>query len=262
MARKLTNKDEIRTLLNRERDWSLYALADLDDGLFQHCDWWGVEGGLALVYRGIANRPIFVLGDAATTQELLQALPERTGSLHLKPDQLRGAEGIYEYRERQEVLRMMLEDFRPRAGEAEKLGPEARGEIEELYGDGASAMIPAPWQLETGLYRGIRRGGRLAAVAGVRASSRTEGVAAVGGVFTRADCRGKGLAQAVTSAVAAALREAGIESIGLTVAAGNGAAIRAYERIGFRRRMEYFEGRAERVGATDGKPTAPSRSRL
>jgi ribosomal protein S18 acetylase RimI-like enzyme len=248
MARRLTDKAEIRARLNREREWSLYALADLDDGLFEQCDWWGWKDGLALVFRGIDIRPIFVLGDAEAARVLLAALPERTGYLNLKPEQLAGAEGIYEYRERHEMRRMMLDDFRPRAGETEALGPAACGEIERLYASGTGGGIAfASFQLETGLFRGIRREGELVAVAGVQAASRGEGVAAVGNIFTRPDWRGRGLAQTVTSAVAAAVRELGIGTIGLNVECSNTAAVRAYEKIGFRTRVVYWEGVAERV---------------
>jgi ribosomal protein S18 acetylase RimI-like enzyme len=240
---------EIRARLNREREWSLYALADLDDGLFEQCDWWGWKDGLALVFRGIAIRPIFVLGDAEKARELLAALPERTGYLNLKPEQLDGAEGMYEYRERHEMRRMILDDFRPRVGEVETLGPAECGEIERLYASGTGGGIAfAPFQLETGLFRGIRRAGELVAVAGVQAASRGESVAAIGNVFTRPDCRGQGLAQTATSAVAAAAREAGIGTIGLNVESNNTAAVRAYEKIGFRTRFRYFEGVAEKVG--------------
>ena len=78
-------------------------------------------------------------------------------------------------------------------------------------------------------------------------SSRTESVAGVGNVFTRPDCRGQGLAQTVTSAVVMALKEAGIRTLGLNVEQTNPAAIRAYERIGFRAHFTYYEGLAERV---------------
>src|SRR6202035_3716210 len=93
----LTDKSEIRRRLNIDREWSLYALADLDDGMFEHCDWWGLPGGLALVFRAIAIRPIFVMGDAVSTRKLLTALPETTGYLNLNAHQLEAAEGIYRY---------------------------------------------------------------------------------------------------------------------------------------------------------------------
>ena len=96
---RLANKSEIRSRLNVDRDWSLYALADLDDEMFAHCDWWGLADGIALVFGAIAVRPIFVLGDAPASRRLLAALPVPTGYLNLKPHQLSAAEGLYCYRE-------------------------------------------------------------------------------------------------------------------------------------------------------------------
>lgn len=245
--RRLTDKAEIRRLLNTDRDWSLFALADLDDGLFEHCDWWTLPGSLLLVFRAISIRPIFVLGNAGQVRQLLAALPDHSGYLNLKADQLDAAYGIFRYRDRHEMRRMILDNFEPRAGETALLGPADCGEIERLYatGDGGGIAF-APFQLETGMFRGIRRGGELVCVAGVQVASRNEGVAAIGNIFTRPACRGQGLAQVATSAVAEAVRRTGIGTIGLNVETTNAAAIQAYERIGFRTRFSYFEGPAER----------------
>ncbi|MBA3974273.1 MAG: hypothetical protein C0504_08670 [Candidatus Solibacter sp.] len=247
---QLTNKSEIRRLLNADRDWSLFALADLDDGLFEHCDWWTVPDALVLVFRAISIRPIFVLGDVRPVRQLLAALPVGSGYLNLKSDQLAAAEGIFRYGKRHEMRRMILDTFEPRTGETEALGAVDCDEIERLYstGDGGGIAF-APYQLETGLFRGIRRGRELVAVAGVHVASREEGVAALGNIFTRPDCRGQGLAQIATSAVALAVRRAGVETIGLNVETSNTAAIHAYEHIGFRTRFSYFEGPASRTDA-------------
>jgi len=245
--RRLTNKSEIRRLLNIDREWSLYALADLDDGMFEHCDWSACGDGLALVFRALAIRPIFVLGDAASTRRLLGTLPEVTGYLNLKPHQLESAEGIYGYRERHEMRRMFLENFNPRSGTTEPLAGKDRDQIERLYatGDGGGIAF-APFQLDTGFFRAVRRNGALVAVAGVHVVSRNESVAAVGNIFTHPDYRGQGLAQQATSAVVIALKEAGIRTIGLNVEHTNIAAIRAYERLGFRTHFNYYEGVADR----------------
>ena len=245
---RLTNKSEIRRRLNIDREWSLYALADLDDGMFEHCDWWGLPGGLALVFRAIAIRPIFVLGDVISTKKLLAALPETTGYLNLKAHQLEAAEGIYRYRERHEMRRMFLDTFQPRSGVAEPLSVEDCSDIQHLYASGDGGGIAfAPFQLRTGFFRGIRHDGELVAVGGVQVASRNEGVAAVGNIFTRPDYRGQGLAQTVTSAVVMVLREAGIQTIGLNVENTNTAAIRAYERVGFRTHLTYSEGIVDRL---------------
>jgi ribosomal protein S18 acetylase RimI-like enzyme len=246
--RRLTGKTEIRRLLESDRDWALYALADLDDDFFEHCDWWGLPDGLVLVFRAIAIRPVFVLGNAGVARRLLDALPEPAGYLNLKEDQLAAADGIYGYRVRHRMHRMLLDSFQPRTGGVETLGIADLASIERLYASGDGGGIAfAPFQLDTGMFRGIRQAGDLIAVAGVQVASRNESVAAVGNIFVRPDCRGRGLAQVVTSAVVTALKEAGIATIGLNVESSNLVAIHAYERIGFNTRFSYFEGPADRI---------------
>ena len=255
MPQRLHDKTEIRRRLNSDREWSLYALADLDDGMFEQCDWWIERDGLALVFRGLEIRPIFVLGESAPARELLAVLPERSGYLNLKPHQLEAARGLYRFRERHVMQRMFLEDAKLRSGTAETLTAADCGQIERLYASGDGGGIAfARFQVETGFFRGIREQGELVAVAGVHVVSRQESVAGLGNIFTHPDCRGRGLAQAVTSAVAMALKQAGIQTIGLNVEYTNAAAIHAYERIGFRAHFTYYEGPAARVGG------APQRS--
>ncbi len=251
IAHRLEDKAEIRRRLERDRAWSLYALADLDDGMFQHCDWWVCgKDSLGLVFRALDIRPIFVIGNAGRSRELLAAMNEPAGYLNLQPHQVEAAAGLYTYRESHRMNRMLVDDFRPRAGEAAPLGPGDRDDVEALYaiGDGGGIAF-APFQLETGVFRGIRRGGELVAVAGVHVLSRSESVAGVGNIFTHPGHRGQGHAQVVASAVVIALREIGIETIGLNVDQHNIPAIRAYERIGFRAKFHYFEGVAERTSA-------------
>ena len=244
----LTHKTEIRRRLNRDREWSLYALAELDDEMFEHCGWWALGDSLALVFRALPIRPMFVLGDAVSTCTLLSALPEKTGYLNVQQHQLEVAERIYCYRKRHEMQRMFVETFKPCTGVTEPLGREACSDIEHLYAsDDEGGIAFAPFQLDTGFFRGIRRNGELVAAAGVQVVSRNESVAAVGNVFTRPDCRGQGLAQTVTSAVVQSLRHAGIQTIGLNVDRSNAPAIRAYERLGFRTHFNYYEGPADRL---------------
>jgi ribosomal protein S18 acetylase RimI-like enzyme len=238
--------------LNLDREWSLYALADLDDGLFEHCDWLGCGDGLALVFHALAIRPIFVIGDAEATRELLAALPESSGYLNLKPHQLDAAGEVFEFRHRHEMRRMLLADFQPRVSAApfltQPLTREDSGALERLFASGDGGGIAfAPFQMDNGFFRGIRRGGELVAAAGAQVVSHHEGVAAIGNIFTHPEFRGQGLAQIVTSAVVAALRAAGIATIGLNVADGNAAAAKAYERVGFRTCFRYYEGPAARV---------------
>jgi ribosomal protein S18 acetylase RimI-like enzyme len=143
---------------------------------------------------------------------------------------------------------MFLEQPKLRVGATEPLTADDLKQIELLYACGHGGGISfSPFQLETGFFRGIRHDGDLVAMAGVQVVSHHESVAAVGNVFTRPDCRGQGLAQIVTSAVVAALLDAGIRTIGLNVERTNTAAIRAYEAIGLRSHLNYYEGVADRL---------------
>lgn len=250
MVSQLTDHAEIRRRLDADREWSLYALADLDRGIFEHCQWWGEgECAVALVFRGLPIRPIFVLGGAPETRALLAALPETHGYLNLRSAQLEAADGLWRYRERHTMLRMMLERHAFAAGETIPLDASDRARVERLFAAGHGGGIAfAPWQLETGFFRGIAQAdGELAAVAGVHVVSRAESVAGLGNIFTRPDLRGRGLGRIVSSAVAAALLDAGIRMVGLNVEDSNAAAIRVYQAIGFRTRFHYFEGVAERI---------------
>src|SRR5262249_28546285 len=156
----------------------------------------------------------------------LAVLPEASGYLNLREDQSAVAEGIFHYRQRHEMQRMFLGPFQPRPGRTEILTVENAREIEQLYSTGDSGGISfGAFQLHSGLFRGIRREGKLIHVAGVHVSSKLEGVAAIGNVFTRPDCRGQGLAQVVTSAVVTSVSQLGIHTIGLNVETANSAAI-------------------------------------
>jgi len=244
----LNEKSEIRRRLNLDREWSLYALADLDDGMFEHSAWWGLGDSVALVFGALGIRPIFVLGDAGSTRQLLAALPAAAGYLNLKPHQLEAAKGIYHYRELHQMQRMFLDDLRQPAGTAEPLASRDLEQIEQLYASGDGGGIAfAPFQLDTGFFYGIRKGAELVSVAGVHVVSRNESVAGVGNIFTRPDYRGRGLAQIATSTVAMALKDAGIRTIGLNVEDTNIGAIRVYERAGFRAHFSYYEGMADRI---------------
>lgn len=248
MVFRLTDKRDIRDRLNADRTWAVYALADLDDDLFPHCEWWGCGSGLALVFHGLAIRPVFVMGAATEVRALLAEPSVASGYLNLLPEHVASADGLYVFRQAHQMYRMRLEQFRPRAGDAEVLGPADAEDVEALYatGDGGGVAFTRA-QLDTGLFRGIREHGALIAVAGVHVASTAEGVAAAGNVFVRPDRRGHGRAQVVLSSTVAAILAQGIDTVALNVAQSNVAAVQAYERLGFRRALSYVEGPADRV---------------
>jgi ribosomal protein S18 acetylase RimI-like enzyme len=90
-----------------------------------------------------------------------------------------------------------------------------------------------PRTVEMGTYLGIRRSGRLVAMAGERL--RPPGWTEISGVCTDADWRGQGLGARLVLAVAAGIQERG-ERPFLHVLASNTSAVRLYESLGFRLR--------------------------
>ena len=179
---------------------------------------------------------------------LFRSLPVESGYLNLQAPLVQAADGHYAYRDRRDMHRMILDTLVPRPGSAEPLTRKDRGHIEALFAtDNSAGVAFAPSQLDTLYFRGVREGGALVAVAGIHVVSIQEGVAGVGNVFVRSDRRGRGLAQVVLSATVAAVQHAGVRTIGLNVDVTNLAAIQAYRNLGFRTRVRYVEGMADRV---------------
>ena len=127
-----------------------------------------------------------------------------------------------------------------------RLGPEAAGPPTlDLSDDDAADMLalatltePGPFLARThvmGRFRGIRRSGRLVAMAGERLQ--VPGYTEISGVCTHPEARGGGLARRLSAIVAEAIFARG-EVPFLHAWAANHAAIRLYEQLGFVPRTE------------------------
>jgi len=102
----------------------------------------------------------------------------------------------------------------------------------------ATLTEPGPFLARThtmGTFRGIRIGGRLAAMAGER--FRFPGYTEVSGVCTHPDFRGRGLARRLSAAVAARIESRG-ERPFLHAWKSNSVAISLYESLGFELRTD------------------------
>ena len=117
--------------------------------------------------------------------------------------------------------------------------PATRGSLNRLYELGLTAWLPTE-SIASGLYYGVRRGGRLVAAAGTHVISPTYGLAAVGNVFTHREWRGRGFAKIVTSAVTAELLET-VDTVVLNVRADNPPALAAYRALGYREHTRFEE---------------------
>lgn len=116
------------------------------------------------------------------------------------------------------------------------LGPDDIGDMCDL----AAATKPGPFGPRTpllGTYVGVRRGGRLAAMAGER--FRLPGHAEISAVCTHPEARRRGLAAALTRHLARQIFARG-EVPFLHVFADNRPALALYERLGFRTRAQLF----------------------
>lgn len=123
----------------------------------------------------------------------------------------------------------------PEDAEAIVLGEDDAAEMAAL----AYATEPGPWGTLTrhyGTFHGIRRQGRLVAMAGERMRP-GERLAEVSGVCTLPDYRGQGLAAGLIRTVMAGLVARG-DTPFLHSYAGNVSAIRLYQSLGFAPRCE------------------------
>lgn len=238
--------EAIRQVLETDRAWSAYALADLDPDEADRCDWFVADKAVALLYRGLQPPVLFAHGDPEALPMLARQLPACRCIYTLRPEARSRLSPRLETQHELDMWRMVLEpeNYRhPLLEEIVRLGPQDLPRLRRLFArhpDRPDAFQPR--QLEHGVFFGIQGSDGLLSVAGTHILSRAEGVAAIGNVFTCPEARGRGLATAVTGAVVEALLQEGIGLIVLNVAQENQPAIRCYQRLGFRRHCTFQEG--------------------
>jgi len=217
--------DRVERMLERERLWSAYALADLEPPHAAHAQWLAAEDAVVLVYRAFEPPVLFAAGSPDGARALLAKIPSGRYLFTLMgTHRALLAPRIQESTETQMwrmALRLEKFDAGLAAG-AEPLSREDLPAIEELFGehpDRPDAFDPG--QLDDHAFFGVRQGG--------------------------AQHRGHGLATQVTAGVLQALLGRGVETIVLNVSMRNAPAIRCYERLGFWPFCGYYEG-VGRVG--------------
>jgi GNAT superfamily N-acetyltransferase len=254
----LTDRSAIRARLTADRAWSVYALGDLAPGFFVHATWHAAadDAALLMLFRAFETPVLFTIGPSAGVERLLAEISaERKLYLSIRPDILPLIHAHYAVSHETAMWRMVLDParFTTRPSSAVRLSVADYSALTRLHADGAPAGegpdFFAPYMVEQGVFYGIFEGKDLVAAAGTHLVAPSEGVAAVGNVYTRRDRRGRGLATQVTSAVTAELL--GLMPTGaiiaLNVMQANAAALTVYERLGFSRYCGFYEGLAERV---------------
>jgi ribosomal protein S18 acetylase RimI-like enzyme len=244
-------RSRIRTVLETDRPWAAYAMGDLHPPQSLRSTWLLAPDApaLLLLYRGFSFPVLFALGEAAAVAPLLDRIDEPRLYLSVRPEVMPLVRARWRVEEEAGMWRMVLRDrfLAPPASGVELLGPSALPALTRLYEDGVeegAAGFFEPEILAQGVYYGVWEDEELVSAAGTHLVCPPESVAAVGNVYTRRDRRGRGLATAVTGAVTAELVRQGIGTLVLNVARTNAAALRVYERLGYRRYCPFFEGLA------------------
>jgi ribosomal protein S18 acetylase RimI-like enzyme len=236
----LHDRSAIRGMLEPERAYSAYALAQLDPRFFENNDWVlarGPAGRQALVVHsrtGLGNA-LFATGDAVALDAVLSLHPGARfsfGSLRLEHRPI--VEKYYLMTRPQMMMRMSVHrhTFAAQDGPAVRLSGADVSLINRLYSMEGGPTAYREAHMLDGVYYGVFEGSRLVSIAGTHVVSEREGIAVVGNVFTHPRCRGRGLARYATSAVTRHLLEV-CDLVVLTVEVGNEPAVGIYEKLGY-----------------------------
>lgn len=252
----LTDPSLIRRILERDRPWAVYALGDLSPGFAEHSRWFALPDAppaLLLLYGRFDPPILFALGPPRRLQDLVAEIEPPVVSLQVRAGALAAVQTRYRRVEACPMWRMVVDarSFRPVAsGPTSPLRADDVGAITSLYADGDERSEGPdffdPSMVEQGIFRGVWEGEELVSVAGTHLVVPSEGVCAVGNVYTRHDRRGRGFGVRVTSAVVSTALARGIPTVVLNVDQRNASAIRVYERLGFRLHCDFVEGPAFR----------------
>ncbi len=251
VVQRLSDPEAIRSLLEAQRAYAAYALAHLEPRLFPRSEWWHARGpqGQALVVhcRSGLGPALVALGDPYALDALFRLHPgPRLTFATFQLDHLAVAQRHFVLLRQGPSLRMSLsaERFRPARGDTRRLTRADIGAVNALQRSEGFGFYSAA-VLHEGVYYGVYVDQRLVAMAGTHVAAPSQGLALVGNVMTHPRYRGQGYGSIATSAVTAELLKT-CPDVLLTVDASNKAAIRLYERLGYREECRLIESGARR----------------
>lgn len=243
----LHDRDVIEQRLSRDPQLYLYELGDLDALYWPRTSWFASDDLSAILLVYAASPPALLgLSDTPEARELLAE------SLHLLPRQFHAmlSPGLvnvlaenYRVENRMTTLRMALEHpalLPAEDDDVETLTPGDEEELKAFYAESYPDNWFDPTMLVTQRYVGLRKGGRLACVAGVHVWSPRYRVAALGNIATHPDFRGHGFATRAVGTLCRRLLH-DVDHIGLNVRATNEAALHCYRALGFEVKVSFEE---------------------
>ena len=274
-----TASEAVLEILSQDPVWAAYAIADLRPDLARYCRWLvsGDASGLALLYFGLKPPILLTAGepeDVAAALSTAELPPELF--LSILPLHLPVVQRHYQHVSPQKMVRMALPQGKHiplPARPARRLSPSDANRLTALYRHGGDYAPDAfdPNQLDDGFFFGIEEeDGTLASAGGTHVTYRqaspalqgsnpgdssgsvsmnriiSQGVAAIGNIYTRPGRRGLGFGKAVTASITRALQKDGFSVIVLNVDEENLVAKSIYEKLGFVRHCRFIEGLATR----------------
>ena len=269
VAVESVDREALRAFLERDRLLAAYAICDLDDREFGRARW-GIASlageviAVGVEYGGLSPQPLFVMGrDDGIDAILRDVLRPRLTYVAVTPEVLPVVQRRYRLGTGVPMVRMWVdaERFKPKALDGvEPLAPSDTGELNRLYRLGFGSWLP-PQSVAEGAYYGVRVGRRLVAAAGTHVIGRDARIGVVGNVLTQPEYRGRGYAEATTSAVTAELLKF-CDHVVLNVRADNPPALNAYRRLGYAEHVRFEERLAHRTGSLLADLAAAIRRRL
>jgi GNAT superfamily N-acetyltransferase len=251
----LEDDEDILSVLGRDPGWTAYAISDIEPPFRAHSRFVGLRGterieALVLLFRTPGFVSLLPYGTPEGVHRVLGSLPDLPTSVFVAFGEEHA--GVLEDRFRLDVWWM----HRMVASAADVAWPDPAvrtrrlttgdlAAVETLYGHWESTFFQ-PMLLETGIYHGVYDRDMLVSIAGTHTRSARFRLGTIGGVFTHPEYRGRGLAKAVTAAVARSLIEEGAQLLVLNVKQDNQPALAAYRSLGFRIHRPYLEGHAYR----------------
>jgi ribosomal protein S18 acetylase RimI-like enzyme len=239
-------KEDILSILENDRIWCAYAIADLDPEHDAYCEWHVFAESVLLSYSGLEPPVLFAHGEQEPLRALLKKIPSGEYQISFPEIFIGSLPEFARILHKIPMWRMWFSstsidpptDFR-----VKRLNLEHINDINSLYAEKHDAPDGYhPRQLELGPFVGVWNSETLVATAGVHVLSTSQRVAAIGNIYTHPDHRRRGLARACTASVLSLLIEMGVMTIVLNVAQDNHAAVALYQQLGFEMHCPFYEG--------------------
>lgn len=259
------NKSAIRRILYTDPIWAAYAIGDLQDAVYDQCEWYldaGRRGaveddGLIMIYTGMRPPVLFAIGDPDSVERALTRMFKHSqppSRVYFSIREEHEAVLAHHYdvsADRHPMYRMVLQRrdvlALPELAPLVRLLPDDAPRLGTLYAQGGDFAPDAfdPWQITNGVFYGVKgKNGDLIAAGGTHIVDWDAGIAAIGNFYTLPAARRHGHASALLNAIVRDLRAGAVDLIVLNVDQRNANAQQLYERNGFAIYCPFVEGEA------------------